>query len=267
MFHLHSSLKELFNMKKNIAIFVLLALILILVFPVKAAEAADGKQTNTSGAQPTDTQIRRAIACSAVYTVASGIPWDLFMMDLNLFSDAQQFINAKKLALSTCWGINNREDALNTIQWLKEEGHRTFFDDVASIVSQATDAQYKILLDGYTGDEYFLDYIEFAREHRNDIGEESLLAWDYCRLIGILEDCYYLGYITREEAIKEIISAAQVLQENFPSWEAMAQNHLLGRKFWDKNAFGTEELNQTVDWLLTDKSSPWLIYQWDYPLK
>ncbi len=216
-------------------------------------------------AWPTEDQLGRAISCSAVYNISSEIPYDLFMVDeaFSIFSDGQEFLDANKEALSVWWGINDREDALNTISWLKNEGHREFYNQILSFIAQATDEEYQ----EYADDEEYGEYIHFVQENRDKIGEESLLAWDYCRLVGILQNCHYAGYISREEAVTEIMNAAKVLQENFDSWEAMAQNHLLGRKFWDKNAAGTEALNEAVDWLLTNEYSPWIIYQWDYPLE
>lgn len=82
------------------------------------------------------------------------------------------------------------------------------------------------------------------------------MAWDYCRLVNLANEFYIIGYITKKEAIDQIMYAAKILQDTYSSWDQMAQSHLFGRGFWGMDNEGTERFYKpAVKWLLTNDAS------------
>jgi hypothetical protein len=139
-------------------------------------------------------------------------------------------------ALSQWWDIHGREEAIKTLNWLWQEGHRGVYRTESRMPARV------------------------ANVHT------PLLAWDYCRLIWVAGVSYIAGYITEAEAWEKIMPAAVAIQANYSSWRQMGEDYLLGRERW----FGHQEPKfRSVFRLLTnpsDPNSPWNKNPWSLAL-
>lgn len=209
----------------------------------------------------TNDQIIRALATSAIYDRLNKIPYDTFLLD----TFPEEYVTNLKRALSIWWRIDSREDALKSIKWLKEEGHRKELDNLMGLYSNCTEEQFNKLFERFAYDQDLVNKLHFIRSYREQLKGKCIIGWDFCRLAGLAQDCYIAGYLNRDEAMGEIMNAAKVMQNNFSSWEEMANNHLLGREYWS----GTrdERYAEAVKWLLTEQESPWVRYSWDLNLE
>jgi hypothetical protein len=100
------------------------------------------------------------------------------------------------------WGIDNRADAIRTLDWLWITGHRLHY--------QAEDRSRR------------------AKQH----APTPYLAWDYCRLVWVGGVSYVAGYLTEEEAWQRILPAARAIQSDYSSWREMGEDYLRGRQHW-----------------------------------
>jgi len=141
--------------------------------------------------------------------------------------------------LYTGWGIESREDADEMIEWLSDEGHREEVDEVIDVLSEGG------LLDVEKED--FDDFAEenfgqFGSETVNrlktvyicnkECGENSILAWDLCRINQVAAWCYVAGYYSLEESLEIQLLNSEEIQAAFDSWDDMMKSYLYGFQYW-----------------------------------
>lgn len=210
----------------------------------------------------TEEQKRWALAVNAIQARLQGFKFD----KLGGGQRNEGMIAVDKMYLEDGWDVKNREEALAIIKWLKEEGHRAEYNKIASVVINLSDDLYPLVLKKYENNPKVAAKIRFVKEYYKEIGDKSIIAWDLCRVVNVAGMSYIAGYISENEAWNEVMAAAKILQQNFHSWEEMAQNFVLGSLFWG----GTDVYKVRVlvkNWLLTNQESPWLSLKWDLPLK
>lgn len=143
------------------------------------------------------------------------------------------------------WGIENREDADEVIEWLSSEGHRAEFDELVSAFEEMG------MLD--IEEDYFDELIEanfeeYGRTAVNRLktvydcnkicGENGILAWDKCRVNQVASWCYVAGYYTLEESLDIQLQNSKEMQESFSSWDDMMESYLYGFQYWYGDADG-----------------------------
>ncbi|MCT4565863.1 MAG: DUF1266 domain-containing protein [Maledivibacter sp.] len=205
-------------------------------------------------------QLKWGLSTNAILVKMNNGKYDLIGME----EPTEYNIEKTKRSLSESWDINSRKDALSSIKWLKEAGHRKIYNKKVLYVTQATEEEYNSLLNKLDGEE--IEEYKFVKEYYKEIGNKSLIAWDYCRLVHIAGCCYKIGYLEYDEAVKEIMDAAIILQKTFSSWDEMSGNYALGRYFWG----GEDCYREAIifkDWLLVNEKSPWTKIDWNLPLK
>ncbi|WP_432662433.1 DUF1266 domain-containing protein [Wukongibacter baidiensis] len=205
-------------------------------------------------------QLEWGLATDAILVKMNNGRYDLIGME----EPTEYNIERTKIALSESWDINSREDALSSIKWLKESGHRKTYNRMVFYTTKISEEAYSRLLSGL--DEEEIEEYEFVKEHHKKIGDKSLIAWDYCRLVHIVGSCYKIGYLEYDEAVKEIMEAAIILQNTFSSWNEMSENYAWGRYFWGGEE-SYKQVNTFKDWLLVNERSPWTKIDWNLPLK
>lgn len=205
-------------------------------------------------------QLEWALATNAILTKMNNGNYNLIGME----EPNDYNIEKTKRSLVESWGINNREDALRKIKWLKESGHRKHYNYKVFFVSRASEEKYNSLLNKL--DKKEAKELKFVKEHYKKIGDKGLIAWDYCRLVHIVGCCYKIGYLEYDEVVKEIMEAARIIQNSFSSWEEMSENYAWGRYLWGgKDCY--EEVNIYREWLLLNKKSPWTKIDWELSLE
>jgi hypothetical protein len=174
----------------------------------------------------------------------------------------------KKRLLSDAWGVNNREEFLETLKWVDEGGHRASFEKLGGLMALLTERQYQALL-ARASDPEARNKMRVVREYHAELGRKGLYGWDYSRAICLCRWAYVAGYIEEKEARERIMPMATLLQERFESWEDLGRNYLIGRQFWSleqtrEDGWRCEDAFQR---LLDMRSSPWNRHPWQMSLK
>ncbi|MHC9538176.1 MAG: DUF1266 domain-containing protein [Vulcanimicrobiota bacterium] len=171
--------------------------------------------------------------------------------------------------LRQSWDIKNGSDAFSTLNWLRTEGHRKQFNEIASLikVSDPSSLSDQALISKGL-DQDTISQVRFVQKYSRDLEGRSLTAWDMCRLINVAGWCYNAGYITEQEAWGRIRPAALILQRTYSSWQDMGRNYLLGRQFWEPGLYQQEGslFDGVVRKLCSDSSSPWVRIPWQTDL-
>ncbi|MEZ4773197.1 MAG: DUF1266 domain-containing protein [Bacteroidia bacterium] len=196
----------------------------------------------------------------------------------HLLGGAEPSERRKALAqkqLSKEWEIDDAEEFEEVQEWLFEKGHRAEFSEMITKITAMTPMQ----IDEYVRQfiptikdaqerEEEIHRVEMIRNNQGDVQNTSFLAWDVLRFIDNCRTGYLAEYIDEEDAWNRIISAAQVLQSRFDSWQELADSFLLGREFWSgvETSRDGSVYQKAYERLIQEEKSPWNKIIWDLPL-
>jgi Protein of unknown function (DUF1266) len=116
--------------------------------------------------------------------------------------------------------------AIQTLDWLRDEGDRANPDRVAGDPARET----------------------------------ALFAWDFSRLVHLARLCFFAGYIDEETAWTYIRAAGRNLAARFDGWPAYGRAILVGREIWAGRP--SPEVAGAIDRLLASPDSAWQKYAW-----
>lgn len=179
-----------------------------------------------------------------------------------------------KKILTQGWNVQSREDALKMLGWLQTTGHTAEFDQMRayllekthgdSTVYQASKSQ--LITDmGLQNTPAQIFLLDFVWQHRDDLAEKKLFAWDNMRMIAVARWSYTAGYISENEAWAYMLYAGKQLQSHYTSWDDLEKNYLLGRAFWS-HSNDASALQDGLNWLHTNPASPWKTIPWEISL-
>lgn len=153
-------------------------------------------------------------------------------------------------SLERDWEITDAVSAMETVESLKEKGHREKFrqcrEELADRgileVDEETfvDAINELIeADEIEGNPF--RYVIVYLLHQDGLDADCIAAWDLCRVNQLYADFYISGYMTYEEAMDASLENSLILQAMYPSWEDMVNSYLLGYQFWQGDPAMTED--------------------------
>lgn len=182
--------------------------------------------------------------------------------------DREQYLDtfktSYKQALSSSWSTTDKDSAIETLDWLRDEGHRISldedyygFDEILNLIRTGETEGFEDEAEAYD------EVVSALKEDYGYTDEEiasvtTLSAWDYDRLVVVARWCYGSDYISEEEFWSYLEAAAAQGAADYDSWRTCFAGALMGRAIWSgENGF--DSANQAVaDQLLSDEGS---IYQ------
>jgi len=174
----------------------------------------------------------------------------------------------------------NPEDGLATevLDWALTEGHRKYFDamkqDFANLQPQAWMPKAQ---ESFEGEELekcieFMNNLEECVSilieegyinSRQELGNISIAAWDFGRLVNITRGCFDSSYVSEENAWKYINNAYEESKSIYNGWKDFAQGYVIGRAMWGGESISLDGIMTISKSLLEDDESPWKLF----PLK
>ncbi|MCM1145303.1 MAG: DUF1266 domain-containing protein [Blautia sp.] len=144
------------------------------------------------------------------------------------------------------WDIQDRDSALETIEWLKEEGHRESFRECGRELAAMgiLDYEEEAFLEALTEsgiEEDLFRYVMVYYLYQEGLDEDAIAAWDLCRVNQLYADFYICGYMTYEEAMDASLENSRVLQQMYSSWDELMDSYMLGYQFWQSDPCLTED--------------------------
>ncbi len=170
--------------------------------------------------------------------------------------------------LDEWWGIRTKKELIDILSWLETEGHRKSFEDVAKTVANLNDEQFNALVVVCGDNKQKTQELLVARKFSSQLGNKSILGWDYSRYINVCRWGYTAGLLSEQEAWEKIMPIARKLQSTFDSWEDLGCNYLIGRQFWSYKQTKEDSYlyEDAVQRLVDIPSSPWNKYPWNMNL-
>lgn len=149
------------------------------------------------------------------------------------YEDDEAIKEPIKIQLKDGWGISDRQSAASQINKLVDSGHREKYKSVISRMKKEglLDLSRDALRAKIQNTENYYPYLT-AYDAYKQLGENALNAWDYCRALQVLGDCYQAEYISLNECLDQSLNIAQKLQKDFRNWDEVADSYLYGYQFW-----------------------------------
>lgn len=186
------------------------------------------------------------------WALAAGGPLAKMNMDTFVTLRNARSRGTVRHGLREWWDVSNRQEALQQLEWLEVEGHRTAFKKMLAVARSRQSIGQPALQDLLLNQTFACD---------------DLVAWDMGRLINVCRFAYTVGYIDEKLAWEKIMLAARLIQQNHTSWAELGDNYLLGWRYWQGGAPVDENLERANQWLKHDPASPWQQLPWQTPLR
>lgn len=222
---------------------------------------ARGVRVKNDGTLTTE-QIRR-IAVGAMYANQQGGYVDALRMD----------VNSTRLdtVLVGWWGINGREEALETLQYLSQGPYGMVFPAIYKAFTTDGVVEQKAVIAETCGgdDELFNDnwgklmnlkrsYNELVDsgvvKDKADMQRLGVAGWDAGRLNFIARACLDKGYIGEDECWKYVNHAYDIAHVSLSSWRDLSNSYMLGRAIWNGDVYMVGHAED----LLEKPESPWV---------
>ncbi len=149
------------------------------------------------------------------------------------FKKTPETVQSVKDMLKEWWGITNREEADNAVEWLMNEGHRKDF----------LQSYYANELQNLSREELNENLEKLSKEDKvyytllfnayEKYGEDAVTGWDYSRAVQLLGYYYLADYYTYEETMDKSLAVSRQIQKTFSSWDDFVQSYLYGYQYWN----------------------------------
>lgn len=167
--------------------------------------------------------------------------------------------------LRESWGIEDRPSALQTLEWLRCEGHRNEMSaSVQAFAGGSADASFHSRNAGC-----ILRISEaFAFLEANGLAQSASdlqvgpAAWDYGRLATVARWCFDAGHLSEAETMAYVEVATAARQADFRSWREYALSYVLGRFLWSPGIEANQPVADLAVKLLNDARSPLATIAW-----
>jgi hypothetical protein len=175
------------------------------------------------------------------------------------------------------WGINNRNELLDTLNVMENDGHASSLKLIQQIISEeivsAIREKENILVitkeNIYELSTRHYNYLYFAYSNWDKFKNRTILAWDLGRNIALCRWGYDVGFLIEEEAWEKIVYYAKLIQPLYNSWEEYGYDYYMGRVFW-ASGFGEAARYDTETYpiyqKLIDNNGLWHNLEWNIDL-
>lgn len=199
---------------------------------------------------------------TASYAILSDLNgWDYTYFPGTKIGEFEQLLQQESLKQS--WGVEDRQSADETLEWVLEEGHRTGFAEDMMFFEECglgdvpEDERVSALVEVFemTVDEaagYTKNYAVYE-----NYGAEAIDAWDYCRALNLMSFYYVAGYYEKEEALDKSLEIAKELQAKYISWDELVESYLLGYEYWAEES--SDERRAIYEDLKSREDNPYAV--------
>ncbi|MDR2729614.1 MAG: DUF1266 domain-containing protein [Treponema sp.] len=132
------------------------------------------------------------------------------------------------------WGVNNREELLETLDSTENNGHAAALKYIRQIIGETMNQGFSIfdIYNKYQLSQRYYNYLKFTVVNWNLLNNRTILAWDLGRNISLCRWGYEVGFLTESEAWEKIMYYARKVQLFYNSWNEYGFDYYLGRMFF-----------------------------------
>ena len=174
-----------------------------------------------------------------------------------------------KQLLKAWWDVTGRNSLLETVDWLRTEGHRVGFMKMWGKVSTLSTEEWQTLQENRKVEPRTLHRMRVVKHYDCVLNGSGITAWDLARVVSVIRMGVTAGYVEEDEAWDMIYHEADAAQQIYENWYQFAQEYMIGRQYTMRNLDDIKGLDYLghVHQLLVQPDSPWQRYaQFDLPL-
>lgn len=198
-----------------------------------------------------------------LYLLAFGAPLFVYNSENVDSYDSQYDVEITKQQMDEWWGIQDHDSAIDTVQWLCNEGHHAKADAVLRLILGNAESIPAELADKYDDVRTILNYMLENQLCTIEEIPESSMAWDLVRVVNVARWTQQCGYINIDEMWQIMNVAAELATQNFASWEEYGRSFAFGRGVWQGDEDDCETGQDIVNTLLEKEGSPWIQFSWN----
>lgn len=171
--------------------------------------------------------------------------------------------------LDEWWGVTDRDSAIENMDWLLSEGHRTEFSEFMQELeadgwTEYSEEDIAAMMGELLEDEALGKSLAHCFMQYQAYGPTSIDGWDYSRALSLLGWYYIAGFYTESEALDKALEISKELQGKFSSWDEFIESYMRGYEYWaEESADPRRELYQQ---LKQRSDSPYRV-AWDLALE
>ncbi|WP_405135744.1 DUF1266 domain-containing protein [Nocardia sp. NBC_01388] len=209
-----------------------------------------------SGAAVSDDQIR-ALAVGAYYCDSWGAYNDTVAFEPELPRRKETRREATIEGLHSAWGVDNADEARDTIRRLLAGMHAPLFTLIHPLAVEASVESFRPGRTSIaTGHREFLQTLSQFRGYEAASGIDrdydawlqaiklgivnglpqplhtDATAWDLARVVFIARSAHTAGYLPEDEAWEHMLAGLAIAQQHYPNWRQFAAGFLTGAIFW-----------------------------------
>ncbi|MFE3193894.1 DUF1266 domain-containing protein [Nocardia sp. NPDC059240] len=209
-----------------------------------------------SGAKISEDRIR-ALAIGAYYADSWGAYHDTVAFAPELPGRPETLRERTIDGLHDAWGVDNAEDARDTIGRLLAGMHAPLFALIHPLASEAAKESYRPDRSGIaSGHRDFLHLLSQFRGYEGAAGLDrdydawlqaiklgivdglpqplhtDATAWDLARVVFIARAAHTAGYLTEDEAWQHLLAGLAIAQAHYRNWRQFGSGFLTGAIFW-----------------------------------
>ncbi|MFJ4657931.1 DUF1266 domain-containing protein [Nocardia sp. NPDC088792] len=209
-----------------------------------------------SGAEVSDDQIR-ALAIGAYYGRSWGAYNDTVAFEPDLPGSTETRREATIEGLHEAWGVDNADDARDTIRRLLAGMHAPLFTLIHPLAVIASAESYRPDRTSIAaGHREFLHTLSNFRGYEGGSGLDrdydawlqtiklgivdglpqplhtDATAWDLARVVFIARSAYTAGYLPEDEAWEHMLAGLAIAQQHYRNWRQLSAGFLTGAIYW-----------------------------------
>ena len=199
-----------------------------------------------------------AVALSAIMMEINNHNYDSLPIYPADKGDEESVIND---ILSRDWGINNREDLIASIEYMREASSSKSMERVMAALEG--DDSVPLWERAYRQDLSLNNHRRLYAliSHPGYFDHRLQNAWDWGRGVSLVRWGYTAGYITEEESWGYLDDFLQKIRKDYKSWEDFGQFYVLGRYYWSLYKKDNEKLTrqalETYKTIMARTGTPW----------
>ncbi|WP_413664541.1 DUF1266 domain-containing protein [Microbulbifer sp. CNSA002] len=166
------------------------------------------------------------------------------------------------------WGIESREEYLDMLKWLSNEGHNHSYMQIQNHFNALSESSINALIDIYSHDTDKQSSFKIVKNYRHTLRVGGIGAWDDGRYVSICRWGATTGVLTEEESWEKIHRVALRVQNSYDSWYSFGLSYIAGRQYWrkDTSEFFAKDAMNMIKGLTGDPNSPWNLLDWNLDL-
>lgn len=161
--------------------------------------------------------------------------------DLNIpagYEPGSMIETSMKTMLERDWGVTDQASLEETVERLITKGHNSeALDYLAQSGTEGMTREDLITAmetNGFDDEEQTIMLAAF--DAKNAYGDHAIAGWDLSRAMSLLGWGYLAGFYTYEEAMDKSLVTAQMIQQEFTSWDDFMNSYFYGYSYWSGNA-------------------------------